>query len=77
MLVAQRTQNPRDFFRQRERAGSTSGSTSGTALPAGPLGTRPGMWRDGGGGGTGVPGGCELTVPPQAPAAPSCGTSAA
>ncbi|XP_052523169.1 LOW QUALITY PROTEIN: drebrin-like protein A [Tympanuchus pallidicinctus] len=45
VLVAQRTQNPRDFFRQRERAGSASGSTSGTALPAGPLGTRPGARR--------------------------------
>lgn len=42
VLVAQRAQNPREFFRQRERAGSTSGSTSGTAPPAGPLGARPG-----------------------------------
>ncbi|PKU46786.1 basic proline-rich [Limosa lapponica baueri] len=38
VLVSQRSQNPRDFFRQRER----SGSTSGTPLPASPLGTRPG-----------------------------------
>lgn len=42
VLVAQRSQNPREFFRQRERAGSTSGSTSGPALPAGPMGSRPG-----------------------------------
>ncbi|XP_040527837.1 drebrin-like isoform X3 [Gallus gallus] len=45
VLVAQRAQNPREFFRQRERAGSTSGSTSGTAPPAGPLGARPGARR--------------------------------
>ncbi|KAI6069790.1 Drebrin-like isoform X1 [Aix galericulata] len=32
VLVSQRPQNPRDFFRQRERAGSTSGAP----LPAGP-----------------------------------------
>ncbi|XP_054681168.1 drebrin-like [Grus americana] len=41
VLVSQRSQNPRDFFRQRER----SGSTSGTPLPASPLGTRPGARR--------------------------------
>lgn len=38
VLVSQRPQNPRDFFRQRERAGSASGAP----LPAGPLGARPG-----------------------------------
>lgn len=53
VMVAQRAQNPREFFRQRERAGSTSGSTSGTAPPAGPLGARPGTW----GGGWGAAGG--------------------
>ncbi|XP_051630784.1 drebrin-like [Manacus candei] len=36
ILVSQRTQNPREFFRQRER----SGSTSGPALPGGPPGAR-------------------------------------
>ncbi|GAB0187856.1 drebrin-like [Grus japonensis] len=41
VLVSQRSQNPRDFFRQRER----SGSTSSTPLPASPLGTRPGARR--------------------------------
>ncbi|KAM6206156.1 uncharacterized protein WM294_003230 [Sarcoramphus papa] len=41
VLVSQRSQNPRDFFRQRER----SGSTSSTPLPAPPLGTRPGARR--------------------------------
>ncbi|XP_059673813.1 drebrin-like [Gavia stellata] len=41
VLVSQRSQNPRDFFRQRER----SGSTSGTPLPAAPLGTKPGARR--------------------------------
>ncbi|KAM6345497.1 drebrin-like protein B [Podargus strigoides] len=41
VLVSQRSQNPRDFFRQRER----SGSTSGTPLPVSPLGTRPGARR--------------------------------
>ncbi|KAM9663177.1 uncharacterized protein ACIBXB_017135 isoform 2-T2 [Morphnus guianensis] len=41
VLVSQRSQNPRDFFRQRER----SGSTSGTPLPASPVGTRPGARR--------------------------------
>ncbi|KAM6270041.1 drebrin-like isoform 2-T2 [Porphyrio hochstetteri] len=40
-LVSQRSQNPRDFFRQRER----SGSTSSTPPPASPLGTRPGARR--------------------------------
>ena len=59
VLVAQRAQNPREFFRQRERAGSTSGSTSGTAPPAGPLGTRPGTWG-------GVGGGLGLTRPQAA-----------
>ncbi|KAM6429719.1 drebrin-like [Rhynochetos jubatus] len=39
VLVSQRSQNPRDFFRQRER----SGSTSGTPPPA--LGTGPGARR--------------------------------
>ncbi|NXF14234.1 DREB protein, partial [Smithornis capensis] len=37
ILVSQRTQNPREFFRQRER----SGSTSGPALPGGPPGRCP------------------------------------
>ncbi|XP_055556570.1 drebrin-like [Falco cherrug] len=41
VLVSQRSQNPRDFFRQRER----SGSTSGTPLPTPHLGTRPGARR--------------------------------
>ncbi|XP_066853057.1 drebrin-like isoform X1 [Anser cygnoides] len=41
VLVSQRPQNPRDFFRQRERAGSASGAP----LPAGPLGARPGARR--------------------------------
>ncbi|KAM9294968.1 uncharacterized protein RDI95_001524 [Morus bassanus] len=41
VLVSQRSQNPRDFFRQRER----SGSTSGTPLPTSSPGTRPGAWR--------------------------------
>ncbi|KAM9286826.1 uncharacterized protein FYN16_013488 [Cariama cristata] len=41
VLVSQRSQNPRDFFRQRER----SGSTSSTPLPTPPLGTRPGARR--------------------------------
>nr|XP_038034802.1 LOW QUALITY PROTEIN: drebrin-like [Anas platyrhynchos] len=41
VLVSQRPQNPRDFFRQRERAGSTSGAP----LPAGPGGARPGARR--------------------------------
>ncbi|KAM6075641.1 LOW QUALITY PROTEIN: uncharacterized protein VSU04_003434 [Chlamydotis macqueenii] len=41
VLVSQRSQNPRDFFRQRER----SGSTSGTPLPGSPLGARPGARR--------------------------------
>ncbi|NXK14461.1 DREB protein, partial [Herpetotheres cachinnans] len=41
VLVSQRSQNPRDFFRQRER----SGSTSSTPLPAPHLGTRPGARR--------------------------------
>ncbi|NWI50963.1 DREB protein, partial [Calyptomena viridis] len=37
ILVSQRTQNPREFFRQRER----SGSTSGPALPGAPPGKCP------------------------------------
>ncbi|XP_044875617.1 drebrin-like [Mauremys mutica] len=37
-LVSQRSQNPRDFFRQRERSSSTSGAQS----PPSPLGVRPG-----------------------------------
>ncbi|XP_074948425.1 uncharacterized protein LOC142056835 [Phalacrocorax aristotelis] len=41
VLVSQRSQNPRDFFRQRER----SGSTSGAPLPPSSPGTRPGAWR--------------------------------
>ncbi|XP_030306593.1 drebrin-like [Calypte anna] len=41
VLVSQRSQNPRDFFRQRER----SGSTSGPPPPTTPLGTRPGARR--------------------------------
>ncbi|CAN0024732.1 unnamed protein product, partial [Bubo scandiacus] len=41
VLVSQRSQNPRDFFRQRER----SGSTSGTPLPPPAPGTRPGARR--------------------------------
>ncbi|NWX10580.1 DREB protein, partial [Caloenas nicobarica] len=41
VLVSQRSQNPRDFFRQRER----SGSTSSPPLPGPPLGTRPGARR--------------------------------
>ncbi|XP_038034802.2 drebrin-like [Anas platyrhynchos] len=41
VLVSQRPQNPRDFFQQRERAGSTSGAP----LPAGPGGARPGARR--------------------------------
>ncbi|NXA12219.1 DREB protein, partial [Sapayoa aenigma] len=36
ILVSQRTQNPREFFQQRER----SGSASGPALPGGPPGAR-------------------------------------
>lgn len=44
VLVSQRSQNPRDFFRQRER----SGSTSGTPLPASPVGTRTGRCPHGG-----------------------------
>lgn len=39
VLVSQRPQNPRDFFRQRERSGSTSGAPG----PAGP--PRPGARR--------------------------------
>ncbi|KAK2523418.1 hypothetical protein Q9966_012072 [Columba livia] len=41
VLVSQRSQNPRDFFRQRER----SGSTSGPPLPGPALGARPGARR--------------------------------
>ncbi|KAM9236252.1 LOW QUALITY PROTEIN: uncharacterized protein RG961_001934 [Leptosomus discolor] len=41
VLVSQRSQNPRDFFRQRER----SGSTSSPPLPTPALGTRPGARR--------------------------------
>ncbi|XP_050800840.1 drebrin-like isoform X3 [Gopherus flavomarginatus] len=37
-LVSQRSQNPRDFFRQREHSSSTSGAQS----PLSPLGVRPG-----------------------------------
>ncbi|XP_077672322.1 drebrin-like [Eretmochelys imbricata] len=37
-LVSQRSQNPREFFRQRERSSSTSGAQS----PPSPLGVRPG-----------------------------------
>ncbi|NWZ87452.1 DREB protein, partial [Poecile atricapillus] len=51
ILVSQRTQNPREFFRQRERSGSTSASP----LP----GSTPGGWRGKGwgarGGVLGVP----------------------
>ncbi|NXK42406.1 DREB protein, partial [Piprites chloris] len=54
ILVSQRTQNPREFFRQRER----SGSTSGPALPGGPPGRCPH-------GGVGGCGGCRgsLLIP--------------
>ncbi|XP_065606334.1 drebrin-like [Cyrtonyx montezumae] len=45
VLVAQRAQNPREFFRQRERAGSTSGSSGSTVLPTGTVGARPGTRR--------------------------------
>ncbi|KAM8808639.1 drebrin-like [Eudromia elegans] len=41
VLVSQRPQNPRDFFRQRER----SGSLSGPPLPAHPAGTAAGARR--------------------------------
>ncbi|KAM6132369.1 LOW QUALITY PROTEIN: uncharacterized protein FYW35_000402 [Pterocles gutturalis] len=41
VLVSQRPQNPRDFFRQRER----SGSTSSPPLPGPPLATSPGARR--------------------------------
>uniref|UniRef100_A0A8C8S5H7 ADF-H domain-containing protein n=1 Tax=Pelusios castaneus TaxID=367368 RepID=A0A8C8S5H7_9SAUR len=41
VLVSQRSQNPREFFRQRERSGSTSGAQS----PPSHLGARPGAPR--------------------------------
>ncbi|XP_068005448.1 drebrin-like [Melanerpes formicivorus] len=41
VLVSQRPQNPRDFFRQRERSGSTSGPSPTSPGP----GTRPGARR--------------------------------
>ncbi|XP_030804355.1 drebrin-like [Camarhynchus parvulus] len=43
ILVSQRTQNPREFFRQRERSGSTSTSTSTCTSPL--AGSTPGARR--------------------------------
>ncbi|NXM01646.1 DREB protein, partial [Tyrannus savana] len=57
ILVSQRTQNPREFFRQRER----SGSTSGPALPGGPPGRCPH-------GGVGGCGGCRGSLLTPLPA---------
>ncbi|NXQ56945.1 DREB protein, partial [Anthoscopus minutus] len=47
ILVAQRTQNPREFFRQRERSGSTSTSPLPGSTPGrrhGRVGGHGGFW---------------------------------